>query len=332
MRRGVAVVAAAVVAVIIFSGCGRAAKPYQETRFALDTVIDVTAYGPEAAGAAQEAWQEMARLDALLDCYKADSEVARVNQAAGGAPVTVSDDTFRVIEEAVRFAQLTDGAFDPTIGPVTQLWGIGKKGDYVPPADAVAQAVQLVDDRRVELDAARHTVRLASPGMALDLGGIAKGYILDRMAAALRRPGVSAALINGGGDIRVIGAKPDGTPWRIGIQDPRNADRVSAKITLNQWTSAATSGDYQRYFDLNGQRYHHIFDPHTGYPTHTMPSVTLLSNAASGDIPSSALLVLGRARAEDLLRQFPGTAAVFVDYDGTVTYTPAAAGSIAAGG
>lgn len=332
MRRGMALVLTAALVLFFVTGCGRPAQPYQETRFALDTVIDVTAYGPNAAAAVQDAWQEMARLDGLLDCYKPDSEVARINQAAGGAPVPVSDDTYRVIAAALEFARLTDGAFDPTIGPVTQLWGVGKKGDYVPPAAAVAQAVILVDYHRVELDPVHHTVRLAMPGMALDLGGIAKGYILDQMAAVLRRQGVTAALINGGGDIRVIGTKPDGTPWRIGIQDPRNTERVSAKITLSQWTTVSTSGDYQRYFDLNGVRYHHIFDPRTGYPTYTLPSVTLLASADIGDIPSSALLVMGRERATAFLQQFPGTAAVFVDYDGTVTYTPAVAGSIATGG
>lgn len=328
--RGVAAVAAAV-ALIILGGCGRTAQPYHETRFALDTVIDITAYGPDAPAAVQAAWQEMARLDGLLNCYDADSEVARINQAAGGQPVPVSDDTLQVIAAAVHFAALTDGAFDPTIGPVTQLWGIGKKGEYVPPDDAVAQAVRLVDYRRVELDAAHHTVRLSRPGMALDLGGIAKGYILDHMAAVLRGHGVTAALINGGGDIRVIGTKPDGTPWRIGIQDPRHADQISAKITLQQWTAVSTSGDYQRYFDLHGQRYHHIFDPRTGYPTHTIPSVTLLTGADVGDIPSSALVVMGRQKAEAFLRQFPGVAAVFIDYDGAVTHTPMAAGSIAPG-
>lgn len=330
MRRGLVVILLVSVLALL-TGCGQAAQPYRESRFAMDTVVDVIAYGPQAAAAVQAAWQEMTRLDGLLDCYKPDSEVARINQAAGGAPVLVSEDTFRVIAQAVEIARLTDGAFDPTIGPVTQLWGIGKKGDYVPPDAAIAQAVRLVDYHRVELDPNRRTVRLAVPGMALDLGGIAKGYILDRMAMILREHGVTAALINGGGDIRVIGTKPDGMPWRIGIQDPRHPDGISARLTLDKWTTVTTSGDYQRYFERDGVRYHHIFDPRTGRPTRTMPSVTILAGEGAGDIPSSAIMVMGRERGITFLQQFPGVAAVFVDYDGNVTYTPAVSGSIVVG-
>ena len=332
------VAAALLVAAFCLAGCGRAARPYQETQFALDTIIEITAYGDHAKQGVEAAFAEMRRLEALLSNYIKESEVSRINRQAGGEPVAVSDDTLRVVAQAVAFARATGGAFDPTIGPVTELWGIGKKGDYVPPEQEIAAALRLVDYRQVEIDAAHKTIRLAKKGMALDLGGVAKGYILGRMAEVLRQHDVKSALINGGGDIRVIGRKPDGTPWRIGIQHPRQADAIAAKITLDKWNVVTTSGDYQRYFDKNGVRYHHIFDPKTGRPTHTLPSVTLLANEAAGapdaaaDIPSNEIMVMGKEKGLAFLKQhYPKVEAVLIDYDGSVTYTPGLAGSIETG-
>jgi len=209
-----------------------------------------------------------------------------------------------------------------------ELWGIGKKDDFVPSDAEIVVALKHVNYHRLELDTTQHTARLLDKGMSIDVGGVAKGYILDRMEAILKAEGIQSALLNGGGDIRVIGNKPDGTPWRIGLQDSRDTEGISAKISLAKWNDIETSGDYQRFFDRDGVRYHHIFDPKTGKPTHTLSSASTVLCEGIEDIPSNALLVMGKEQSLELLKQFPGIEAIFVDVDGSVSYTPGLADSI----
>lgn len=313
---------------LLFSGCMTAAKPYEQTAFALDTVIDITAYGPNAEQAVQKSLAEMTRLESLLSNYQENSEITAINKQAGIQAVDISPDTEKVLQQALRYATVTKGAFDPTIGPIVELWGIGKKDDFVPSDAEIAVALKHVNYHRLELDTTKHTARLLDKGMSIDVGGVAKGYILDRMETILKAEGIQSALLNGGGDIRVIGNKPDGTPWRIGLQDPRDTEGISAKISLAKWNDIETSGDYQRFFDRDGVRYHHIFDPKTGKPTHTLSSASTVLREGIEDIPSNALLVMGKEQALELLKQFPGIEAIFVDFDGSVSYTPGLADSI----
>lgn len=313
---------------LLVTGCRMSSKPYRQTAFALDTAIDITAYGPNAEPAVKSAIQEMTRLEALLSNYREDSEISAINRNAGGAAVPISLETEQVLKQALRYANVTQGAFDPTIGPIVELWGIGKKEDFVPSDEQIAAALKFVDYRRLELDEDQHTARLKDKGMSIDIGGVAKGYILDRMAAVLKSQGIQSALINGGGDIRGIGQKPDGTPWRIGLQAPRQTNGVSAKIPLTNWDDIETSGDYQRFFDRDGKRYHHIFDPKTGKPTQTMPSASTVLRGGREDIPSNVLMVIGKEQSLKLLQQFPGIEAIFIDYNGKVSYTPGLADSI----
>jgi thiamine biosynthesis lipoprotein len=313
---------------LLISGCMLPDKPYQQTAFALDTIIDITAYGPNAEPAVTSAIQEMTRLEALLSNYREDSEISAINRDAGGAAVPISLETEQVLKQALRYATVTQGAFDPTIGPIVELWGIGKKEDFVPSDEQIAAALKHVDYRRLELDEQQHTARLKDKGMSIDVGGVAKGYILDHMEAVLKSQGIQSALINGGGDIRGIGQKPDGTPWRIGLQDPRQTDGIAAKISLTNWDDIETSGDYQRFFDRDGVRYHHIFDPKTGKPTQTMSSASTVLREGMEDIPSNVLMILGKEQSLKLLQQFPGIEAIFIDYNGTVSYTPGLADSI----
>jgi thiamine biosynthesis lipoprotein len=313
---------------LLVSGCTTPAKSYQQTAFSMDTVIDITAYGPNAEQAVTSAIQEMTRLDSLLSNYHDDSEISAINRNAGGPAVPISLETEQVLKQALRYATVTKGAFDPTIGPIVELWGIGKKDDFVPSDEQIAAALKNVDYRRLELDETQHTARLRDKGMSIDVGGVAKGYILDRMEAVLKSQGIQSALINGGGDIRGIGQKPDGTPWRIGLQHPRQTDGIAAKIPLTNWDDIETSGDYQRFFDRDGVRYHHIFDPKTGKPTHTLSSASTVLREDKADIPSNVLMVLGKDQSLKLLQQFPGIEAIFIDYNGTVSYTPGLADSI----
>ncbi|SPF54013.1 ApbE family lipoprotein (fragment) [Candidatus Desulfosporosinus infrequens] len=187
----------------------------------------------------------------------------------------------------------------------------------------------MVNYHLIEVDAANRTIYLPKAGMSLDLGGIAKGYATDKAIEALKAQGVTSALVNAGGDVRVIGNKSDGKPWRIGVQDPRQTDGVSAKLALTQWDTMETSGDYQRFIMKNGIRYSHLLNPRTGWQPREVASVTIVNNSSTyGDILSKPIFVLGIEKGLELLKQFPGTEAVIVTTDGKVVVTPGLEGKI----
>lgn len=306
-----------------------AAKPYKETQFLMDTVIEVTAYGPTAEAAVKAAFGEFKRLHDISNNFDQASEVSQVNEAAGRQPVKVSADLLAMIKRANELSSRLDGTFDVTIGPLSDLWGIGRKGDFVPSQEEIAKVLPLIDYRLVVLDEPAGTVFLPKAGMKIDLGGIAKGYAVDRAIDILKAKGVQSALINAGGDVRVIGSRPDGNPWRIGVQHPRNPDAMLAKLALTDWDTMETSGDYQRYFIKDNVRYSHILDPRTGRQPRQISSVTMvLSNSADGDIFSTALFVLGPERGLTLLRQFPGVEAIMMTADGRVIVSPGLTGKV----
>lgn len=304
-------------------------KPYQETQFLLDTVIEITAYGPEAEPAVKAAFAEFKRIQKLSDRFDDNSQITAVNRAAGRQPVKVDPVVLAMLQEAKGVSAKVDGAFDVTIGALTDLWGIGHKGEFVPTAAEIEAVLPLVDYRQIVLDEAAQTAYLPRPGMQLDIGGIGKGYAIDKAAAVLAAHGVKSALINAGGDVRAIGNKPDGKPWRIGVQHPRQSDGMIAKLALSEWDTMETSGDYQRYFMKDGVRYAHILDPKTGQQPRELASVTLVYRAPQAkDIASSAFMVLGLERSLEMLKRFPGVEAIFVTAEGRVVVTPGLSGKV----
>lgn len=304
-------------------------KPYQETQFLLDTVIEITAYGPDAEPAVKAAFAEFKRIQKLSDRFDDNSQITAVNRAAGRQPVKVDPDVLAMLQEAKGVSAKVDGAFDVTIGALTDLWGIGHKGEFVPTAAEIEAVLPLVDYRQIVLDEAAQTAYLPRAGMQLDIGGIGKGYAIDKAAAVLAAHGVKSALINAGGDVRAIGNKPDGNPWRIGVQHPRQSDGMIAKLALSEWDTMETSGDYQRYFMKDGVRYAHILDPKTGQQPRELASVTLVYRAPQAkDIASSAFMVLGLERSLEMLKRFPGVEAIFVTAEGRVVVTPGLSGKV----
>jgi len=187
----------------------------------------------------------------------------------------------------------------------------------------------LVNYRQVKVDLEAQTIYLAQQNMLLDLGGIAKGYATDKAVEILKSKGITSALVNAGGDVRVIGQRPDKKPWRIGVQDPRHSDKVLAKLSLTDWDTMETSGDYQRYFMKDQVRYSHLLDPRTGMQPREIISVTTVnSNSGDGDILGTAIFVLGIERGFELLKQFPGTEAIVVTQDGKIVVTPGLQGKV----
>lgn len=325
--------AAVVIIIALFiSGCLSnigAPKAYKETQFLMDTVVEITAYGPDAEKAVKAAFEEFQHLHALTNNFDENSQVSKINQMAGKEKVTVDPDLVKIIKFSQEASEKLGGSFDITIGPLTQLWGIGHKGDYVPSQAEIDNILPLVDYRLLEVDAASNTVYLPKPGMMLDLGAIAKGYATDQAVEVLKSKGIKSALVNAGGDVRVIGNKPDGKPWRIGIQHPRDPDGISAKLALTNWDTMETSGDYQRFMMKDGTRYSHILDPRTGWQPREVASVTIVNSSSTyGDILSKPIFVLGVEKGLEILKQFPGNEAVIVTLDGNIIVTPGLEGKI----
>ena len=289
-------------------------KPLAYRELLMDTGVDLQIYSSGAREGEQvkkALFDEMKRLERLLSYRDSESEVAKINRAAGKKPVAVSPETVEVIREALAYGEISGGAFDPTIAPLLELWGF-QEGDYrVPGPEELREAAGAVDYRLVEAE--ETSVRLARPGMALDLGGIAKGYIVDRGLDLLKRRGISHALINAGGDVGILGPKADGSPWRVGVKHPRN-ETLLAVIPWDRRGAIVTSGDYERFFEKDGVRYHHILDSQTGAPAHALTSVTVVApTAVQADALSTAIFVLGPERGLALVEELPGVEALLVD-------------------
>jgi thiamine biosynthesis lipoprotein len=309
----------AVAAATLAGGLVWRARSFRFTgsEFAMDTLITVTVYGPDAVGRGRAALGEFRRVERLLSAFLAESEVGRVNAAAGRKPVRVSRETLDLVALSLKYAALSDGKFDPTVGPLVRLWGIGT-GRTAPPAPAeVAAARRLVDYRRVVVDQAGSRLYLPQAGMALDLGGVAKGYAAQRAADLLRREGVRSALVDAGGNIVALGTRPDGRPWRVAVRHPRRPRAVLGILSVVD-RAVVTSGDYERYFESGGRRYHHLLDPATGYPAAGFQSATVVGASSTlADIASTAVFVLGPGKGPAFARQH-GLATLVVDGAGRV--------------
>jgi FAD:protein FMN transferase len=286
----------------------------------MDTVVTVRVYAPshqEGDRVIQDIFAFMEELEGELSRHIPGSPVDQVNDNAGRAPVTVPQSVMDVVQRALDLGRQTGGAFDITVAPLVDLWAIGTEKARVPTEGELKERLAYVDYTRVQVDAAARRIFLPEEGMALDLGGVAKGYIVDRSIAALKEQGIDSAYLDAGGDIRVLGSKPDGTPWRIGIRHPRDRNGVFAVLPLGPDLAVVTSGDYQRYFDEEGRRYHHILDPETGYPARKgLASVTVIaSDTMTADILSTAFFVLGAQKSLAIVEEMPGVEAVFITED-----------------
>lgn len=318
LRRAAAVVLAAA---LLLAGCAAAEEPAPQQNsavgFYFDTVITLSAYCDQEL--LDEALARCEYYENTLSKTVEGSDVWNINHA-GGQPVTVSDDTIALLETALRASELSDGAFDVTIAPVTALWDF-TSGEAVLPDDADIQAaLPLVDYTQIKVEG--NTVTLPA-GMMIDLGGIAKGYIADELAAFLREQGVTSADLNLGGNVITIGRKPDGTAWRIGVQNPHGSRDESILILNLVDATVVTSGNYERYFELDGVRYHHILDPKTGYPvSNGLASVSIITQSSMyADALSTACYVLGLEEGMALIEELEDVEAIFITEDLEVHYS-----------
>ena len=254
---------------------------------------------------------EVDRLESKLSRTEPGSSVSEINSNAGITPVSVDEEVFAVIEDALYYAEITGGAFDPTVAPLVDQWGFIDQNYRVPEAEELEAALELVDYSLVEINYDQLTVFLPVEGMALELGGIAKGYIVDRVLEMLREEGLENAYVNAG-DIGLLGNRPDGDPWRIGIRNPRDNQDVIAIIPLTD-KSVDTSGDYERVFEEKGVRYHHLLDPFSGMPADNLASVTVIADTTmDADVLSTAAFILGLEKGMALIEDREDLEAVFI--------------------
>ena len=287
----------------------------------MGTTVQVQAWHEDAAVARtgiDAVIRDMHRIDALMSTYKADSELSRINAEAAHHPVRASEELFSLISRALEFSELTGGAFDVTYASV------GYRYDYrqgIRPDDRTLEALLPgIDFRHVILDREQGTIAYRREGVRIDLGGIAKGYAVERGGAILREHGIEHGQVGAGGDPRLLGDRR-GRPWVVGIRDPRDRDRMVAQLPLVD-EAISTSGDYERYFEEDGQRYHHIIDPGTGTSARGVRSVSVIGpDATLTDALSTGVFVLGATDGLELINRLPDVEAVIVDDEGRLWFS-----------
>jgi len=299
-------------------------KIYKKSKIMMDTVVTITVVSHSenrAEHAINSAFSEIRRLEELFDFYSLDSDVSRINKHAGLYPVTVSHDTLNVLERAYFVSDKTGGAFDVTSGSLLALYDFSR--GIKPQPYSIEKRLPFVNYKAVHIDRKDPGVFLEKAGMLIDLGGIVKGYAADRAVETLKKDGIRSGLVAVAGDIRAFGLKPNGKPWKIGIKNPRaegKDDDIMATLDLRD-LAISTSGDYERFFILEGERYHHIISPATGYPVRTCRSVSIIAGeGVLADAFATGVFVLGPEKGINLIEKM-GFSGLIIDQEGAVHVT-----------
>ncbi|HNX81595.1 MAG TPA: FAD:protein FMN transferase [Candidatus Omnitrophota bacterium] len=300
----------AVVCLTGFSLCGCRNHDFKETRMLMGTYVEITSSDWRAAAIA---FDEIKRIEDLLSKYNEKSEISRLNRIGKSS---VSVDTLYIVRKAKQLWLVTGGAFDPTVGPLLDVWGFTDKKYRFPSDEEIASAMKKVGMDKVEIDDEKNIIALTVPGMKLDLGGIAKGYAVDCAVSRLKQAHVRNCLINAGGDIYCLGKKADGRAWRVALRDPRR-EQYAVRAEFFELSNKAidTSGDYEQFFIKDNKRYSHIFDPKTGRPASSgVASVTVIApDCLTADALATSLFVMGKDKGRDLLKKFPMAEANIID-------------------
>ena len=299
-----------------------------DSRIAMGTLVTVTLYESDA-GKADDIFSYIYELDSEISRYTDGSYIDMINDSAGISPVQVPDEIYSLIESTVVMAEETEGFFNPAIGPLTALWGIGTEDARIPSDDEIAAVLPLLDWRSIILDDEERSVFLKEKGMSLDLGAVGKGWAADMVQGYLESLSVEHAIVNLGGNILLVGGKEDGSGWNVGIKDPENSSSVFMRLSIEDGT-VITSGGYQRYIEKDGVIYHHILDSRTGYPfTTDILSATVINPSGTlGDMLSTVLFAAGSEKAEAIASQH-GVRAILKLEDGRIIDTDSTEGEIA---
>ncbi len=300
-------------------------NPYVQTRFLMDTVIRISIYPQglsekEMDTIVNQIFDMMEKMEIRMSAYIDTSDVSRINSASGQRHVRVSPDILQLLKTSLMVSGNCEGVFDVTVGTIKDLWKFDSDLPLVPDRSHIDSMLPLVDYQQIQIDG--DSVMLKRNGMQIDLGAIAKGYIIDRGIAMLSENGVKAAIIDAGGDLRMVGSHPTRDTWRIGIRDPRGESGEIYGIIETGAVSIATSGDYERFFVHDGIIYHHILDPRTGYPANGCISVTIMADhAVIADAYATAVFVMGPEQGMALINRVPEVEGLILyEIDGQVQF------------
>jgi thiamine biosynthesis lipoprotein len=295
----------------------------------MGTIVEITLVAEEqetAKTAALQAFQKIKRIEYLMSPWIESSDVTRINRSAGNDGVKVSPETIEVIKRAQEDSKLSGGGFDITVGPLVQLWRKARERGIPPETKEIKETLHLINFRNLKTSHGGK-VLLKKKRMAIDLGGIAKGYAADRAFELLKGLGFRNMVVNAGGDLRVGGSKPDG-PWSVGVQHPRDPEKMVTRIFLSD-AAVATSGDYENFFIHQGKRYHHILNPKNGFPAEGCQSVTVLhKEGTTADALATAIFVLGPEKGYALCQRLEGVDCLITDKEGNITLSPGLKGRI----
>lgn len=296
---------------------------YELETLCMGTVISQRVYGEKAEIAAMKVEEEMKRLESLMSFFLDSSEISRLNRAAGKQAVELGCESLYVLNRAKYFSEICKGTFDITIGPVAKLWGIFTDHAKVPSRGEINEALSLTGYKDITIDNGLGTAKLEKAGESVDLGAIAKGYTADRAIEIYKQYGIESAFINLGGNVMVLGNKPDDSPWKIGIQNPllQRGQCLGAVKAVDK--TIVTSGDYVRYFEKDNIKYHHILDPRTGYPADSgLMSTTIVSEKSIGaDALSTAIFILGLEEGMKLINGIKNMEGIFITKDKEIYVT-----------
>lgn len=317
-------------ALFALSGCSapqntpsEPSPPLKQTQFMMGTTITISLFDHQNEETLTKAFARIAELENTLSINKDNTLLDEVNSAAGTQPTAVNQDMFEVIQKGLYYSALTEGSFDITVGPLVSLWRIGFPEARVPSQVEIDTALPLISYENVLLDVPNQTVYLKNPGMKIDLGGIAKGYAADEVVKILKAAGVEHAIVDLGGNVYTLGSKVDGSPWKVGVQDPFNPRGAIIGYIPLQNKSAVTSGIYERFLEVDGKKYHHLLNPETGYPfDNEIVGVTIISDTSmDGDALSTSVFSKGIQAGLDFVNTLDGIDAIFISRDHQVFIT-----------
>ncbi|MCW6061150.1 FAD:protein FMN transferase [Clostridium sporogenes] len=305
-------------------GCNsKPEEPVFRETFLMGTIVNIKAYGKNADKAVQASVDKISDIENKMSVNISTSEVNKINKNAGIVPVKVSKNTLDVVKASLIYSEKTKGSFDITVEPLVALWGIGTDKARIPSKDEINNALKLMNYKDVVINEKESTVMLKRKGQAIDLGAIAKGYTADELKKVFLNYNISSAFLSLGGNVYVLGNKTDKTPWNIGVQNPLNPRGNQLGVVSVSNKSIVTSGNYERFFEKNGKRYHHIFDTKTGYPAEKgLISVSIISDKSiDGDALSTSVYTLGLDKGKQLIESLKDVEAVFVTNDKKVYIT-----------
>ena len=315
--------------ILLLPGCTNDKVPKEslsKTEFMMDTVMTIRIYDKSDERILDKAFKRLEEIENKMSATIESSEVNKINNNAGIKPVQVSPDTYFVLKEAKEHAEISMGAYEPTIGPLVKLWNIQSKDinrEWIPDSEDIEKIKLLVDYNNLEL-LDDNMVYLKEKDMRLDLGGIVKGYATDEVRRVLNENGVNIAIIDLGGNIYAHGIKAENTPWKIGVQNPWEHTGDPLGVIEIEDQSIVTSGDYERFFQLKGEKYHHIIDVKTGYPSNNeITGVTIVADRSiDGDALSTTMFVLGVDKGMELAKSIEGIDVIFITKDRLIYLSP----------